>query len=167
MSDAQKYTVFYGAQCYREIADLLRALDDTRPMTAALLERPGGQAYGALDVVGINIYSGWYRGVPILEDLERKLREVVEKGGADKPVIIGETGAGAIYGFHDPLGRAKWSEERQCDILTEQLGALLSDQDLTGVFLWQFADVQVDESWAMQRPGTRNNKGVVDGYRRP
>ena len=36
-----------------------------------------------------------------------------------------------------------------------------------GIFLWQFADVRVDEEWAMSRPRTYNNKGVVDEYRRP
>ena len=35
------------------------------------------------------------------------------------------------------------------------------------MFLWQFADCRVTEEWAMHRPKTHNNKGVVDEYRRP
>jgi hypothetical protein len=31
----------------------------------------------------------------------------------------------------------------------------------------QFCDVRVDESWAMHRPRTMNNKGVVSEYRKP
>ena len=49
----------------------------------------------------------------------------------------------------------------------EQLTAVLAHPEVSGVFIWQFADVRVDESWAHQRPRTRNNKGVVDEYRRP
>ena len=117
--------------------------------------------------MSVNIYSKWYHDSQIKEDLERKLREVEANGGDAKPVIIGETGTGAIYGFHDPLGHAKWSEERQCDILNEQITAILSDPNIAGVFLWQFADVRVDEEWAMQRPGTRNNKGILNSNRQP
>ena len=90
-----------------------------------------------------------------------------ENGAAGKPVIISEIGAGAIAGYHDPFGMAKWSEERQAAILEEQLNALISNPRLSGVYLWQFADVRVAEEWAMTRPKTVNNKGVVDMYRRP
>ena len=157
----------YGAVCYREIFGLLKALDDTRPVTAALLERPGGTVYGDMDVVSVNLYPKWYHDTPVTDTLETKLDEVRANSGADKPVIVSEIGAGAIYGFHDPLGQAKWSEERQCAILTEQITAVLGHPDVSGIFIWQFADVRVDESWAAKRPNTRNNKGVVDEYRRP
>ena len=157
----------YGAACYREIFRLLRERDDTRPVTAALLERPGGRVYGDMDVVSVNLYPKWYHDTSVEEALKTKLAEVRANGGADRPVIVNEIGAGAIYGFHDPLGMAKWSEERQCAILEEQLTAILAHPEVSGVFIWQFADVRVDESWAPQRPNTRNNKGVVDEYRRP
>ena len=72
-----------------------------------------------------------------------------------------------VAGFHDPLGRAKWREEYQA----EALGVLLSDfMDLpriSGTYIWQFADVPVAQEWAMKRPKSENNKGVVDRYRRP
>ena len=157
----------YGVQCYREVFGLLRKLDESRPVTAALLERPGGKAYGDMDIVSLNIYPRWYHETPVRTALDQKIREADENGGAGKPVIVSEIGAGAIYGFHDPFGEAKWSEERQCRILEEQLRAVLSHPDVSGVFLWQFADVRVDEEWAMARPRTHNNKGVVDEHRRP
>ena len=157
----------YGVQCYREVFALLRKLDESRPVTAALLERPGGKAYGDMDIVSLNIYPRWYHETPVRTALDQKNREADENGGAGKPVIVSEIGAGAIYGFHDPFGEAKWSEERQCRILEEQLRAVLSHPDVSGVFLWQFADVRVDEEWAMARPRTHNNKGVVDEHRRP
>ncbi len=157
----------YGAACYAEILALLRGLDPSRPVTAALLERPGGRVYAQMDVVSINIYPKWYYDGPVEEAIARKRREICEQGGGDKPLIISEIGAGAIYGCHDPLGEAKWSEERQCEILREQITAVLDQPDLCGLFLWQFADVRVADEWAMKRPRTCNNKGVVDEYRRP
>lgn len=157
----------YGAACYEELFSLLRELDASRPVTAALLERPGGQVYGQMDAVGINLYPQWYRDASVAEALKRKADEIAENGGAGKPIIVSEIGAGAIYGYHDPLGESKWSEERQCAILREQISAVLADPDVCGLFLWQFADVRVDEEWFMQRPRTYNNKGVVDELRRP
>lgn len=157
----------FGAACYREIFELLRGLDDTRPVTAALLEREGGRVYDAMDVVSVNIYPRWYHNTSVADSLKKKLSEARAGGGGNKPVIVSEIGAGAIYGCHDPLGQSKWSEERQCSILKEQIRTLLDSPDVAGFFLWQFADVRVDEEWAFNRPRTYNNKGVVDEYRRP
>lgn len=157
----------YGAACYREIFSLIRRKDPSRPVTSALLERAGGIVYDALDVVSFNLYPQWYSDKTVNDAIRVKQDECDDRGGANKPVIISEIGASAIYGYHDPLGESKWSEERQAAILREQLSAVLSDKDITGVFLWQFADVRVSEEWAMKRPRTFNNKGVVDEYRRP
>ena len=155
----------YGAQCYRQVLAHIRALDGTRPVTAALLERPGGRVYGDMDVVSVNLYPLWYHETPVEQAIKNKLDEIRAGGGAGKPVIVSEIGAGAVYGFHDPLGMAKWSEERQAAILSAQISAVLSCPDVSGLFLWQFADVRVDESWAPKRPRTYNNKGVVNEYR--
>ena len=157
----------YGAACYREILALLREMDPGRPATAALLERPGGRVYAEMDAVSVNLYPQWYRDASVREALDIKKREINENGGQGKPLIVSEIGAGAIYGYHDPLGETKWSEERQCSILKEQITVVLADPDVCGLFLWQFADVRVDEEWFMQRPRTFNNKGVVDEFRRP
>lgn len=157
----------YGAACYSEAYRLLDELDATRPMTAALLERPGGLVYADSDVVSVNVYPKWYYNGTVSASLANKQAEISACGGQDKPLIVSEVGAGAIYGYHDPLGGVKWSEERQCAILREQIEEVLAYPDCTGVFLWQFADVRVDEGWAMSRPRCMNNKGVVDEYRRP
>lgn len=157
----------YGAACYRETFALIKSLDASRPMTAALLERPGSRVFGYADVDSVNIYPRWYHDTPVAVTLEHKLAEIRRGGGENKPVIISETGAGAIYNCHDPFGEEKWSEERQCTILREQIEAILTHPDLSGVFLWQFADCRVAIEWAMSRPRTHNNKGVVDEYRRP
>ncbi len=157
----------FGADCYRQVYSLLHQLDSSRPMTAALLERAGGRVYGDSDVVSINMYPKWYYDGSVAGQLDAKLKEINAGGGMGKPVIISEIGAGAIYGFHDPFGRAKWSEERQADILREQLEVLLPHPDVSGVFLWQFADCRVCDECFAGRPRSYNNKGIVDEYRRP
>ena len=157
----------YGADCYRQTYRLLDELDASRPMTAALLDRPGGKVFGDSDVVSINIYPQWYYASPVKDAIDKKRREIIAGGGGDKPLIISEIGGGAVYGYHDPIGEAKWSEERQCIILREQIEAVLTHPDCSGIFIWQLADVRVDEEWAMKRPRTHNNKGVVNEYRQP
>ncbi|MBR6666797.1 MAG: beta-glucuronidase [Clostridia bacterium] len=157
----------YGADCYRQTYRLLDELDTSRPMTAALLERAGGKVFGDSDVVSVNIYPRWYHNTPVKDGMDRKMAEIAAGGGGDKPLIISEIGAGAVYGCHDPIGEAKWSEERQCTILREQITTVLNHPACSGIFIWQFADVRVDEGWAMGRPRTHNNKGVVNEYRQP
>ena len=87
-------------------------------------------------------------------------------GGENKPYIVSEIGAGAIYGFRSRTND-KWSEERQADLLQEQLEAVVSDEDTCGVFIWQFADCRVSSECFYGRPRTMNNKGILDEYRRP
>jgi beta-glucuronidase len=158
----------YGADCYRQLYALLHRLDQSRPVTAALLERPGGRVYDAQDVVSINIYPQWYHMRPVDWQIAAKREEIAAGGGGEKPLIISEIGAGAIYGFHDPLSRCKWTEERQCDILRGQIEAVFAEEAVCGIFLWQFADCRVtEEEWFDKRPLCCNNKGVVDEYRRP
>lgn len=157
----------YGAECFRRIFRLLHELDASRPVTAALVERMGCLVGDDSDVVSVNIYPQWYHNAPVDDALALKLSETGAAKGQGKPVIVSEIGAGAIPGYHDPLGHAKWSEERQCDILARQITAVLGNPNCIGIFLWQFADVRVDETWFSSRPRTMNNKGVVDEYRRP
>ena len=156
----------YGASCYREQLDQLRALDSTRPVTFASCRFRNDISLGFVDVVSYNIYPQWYLDDTAEEYLRGQYDWCRENGGAGKPFIISEVGAGGIYGCRDAR-RAKWSEERQSDILEKQLTAVLADENVCGVFVWQFCDVRVDESWFDKRPRTMNNKGIVDEYRRP
>ncbi|NLO86286.1 MAG: hypothetical protein GX096_12840 [Clostridiales bacterium] len=48
---------------------------------------------------------------------------------------------------------------------------IFEQQDVVGVFVWQFCDTRIlqegPRNWPMSRPLSRNNKGIVDEYRRP
>ncbi|NQX59714.1 hypothetical protein HQN88_12595 [Paenibacillus qinlingensis] len=65
--------------------------------------------------------------------------------------------------------KVKGSEERQADIIEQNLASYTSRAYLSGMFIWQFCDCRVVEAlgWLMTRSGTKNSKGIVDEYRRP
>ncbi len=86
--------------------------------------------------------------------------------GKDKPFIVSEIGAGALYGCHNSY-HGKWTEEYQAEALAEQLTACLESSECMGVYIWQFCDVRVSSEWFAGRPREMNNKGIVDEYRRP
>ena len=157
----------FGRECYRRQLEQLKTLDPTRPTTFASCRFFSDLCMDLPDVCSFNIYPLWYHEEPAADYAKRIADFMDAAGAAGKPIIFSEFGAGAIAGYHDPFGKAKWSEERQCDILDEQLRAILSMERVTGSYIWQFADVLVAEYWAHSRQKTVNNKGVFDQYRRP
>ncbi len=157
----------FGREVYRKQLEQLRTLDPTRPTTFASCRFFTDICMDLPQVCSFNIYPRWYHNEPVADYAARIAGYMDDTGAKGKPLIFSEFGAGAIPGFHDPFRRAKWSEERQCDILHEQLTALMGMERVSGVYIWQFCDVRVDESWAHSRPRTMNNKGIVDEYRRP
>lgn len=172
----------YGRTCYERLLGVMRSLDDTRLMVSASCKRgrgwglppamvsseAGDLCHDLQDAVCHNIYPEWYLSVDTAAMLRDLYQGVQNAGGAGKPFIISEIGAGALYGNHDPR-RAKWSEERQSDILRSQISALLADEHVAGFFIWQFCDNRVTQEggWFRDRARTMNNKGIVDEYRRP
>ncbi|MBQ8200655.1 MAG: beta-glucuronidase [Clostridia bacterium] len=157
----------FGREVYRKQLEQLRTLDPTRPVTFASCRFFTDVCMDLVDVASFNVYPLWYHNEHPAEYGKRLTEWMDTVGAANKPIIFSEFGAGAIAGYHDPFGRAKWSEERQCDILREQLEAFMGMARLSGTYIWQFADVRVADEWFSIRPKTMNNKGVVDQFRRP
>lgn len=157
-----------GREKYQMQYEQVRTMDQSRPVTSATCRHFTDICLDLADVVSFNMYSGWYQDVPVKERHEQEMAWIQEAGGAGKPVIVSEFGAAAIYGYRD-RGRCKWSEERQADIIRENLAVYGEDERLTGIFIWQFADCRVTEegNWFSTRARSHNNKGVVDEYRRP
>ncbi len=156
-----------GREKYQSQYEQIRGLDASRPVTSATCKHFKDICLDLPDIVSFNMYSGWYEDVPVKERHEQEMDWIARAGGAGKPVIVSEFGAAAIYGCRD-RGRCKWSEERQADIIRENLEVYREDPRLTGVFIWQFADCKVtEEEWFFSRARCHNNKGVVDEYRRP
>lgn len=158
-----------GRRMYKKQYEQIKSLDTSRPTTSATCRHFTDICLDLPDVVSFNMYSGWYKNCPVDERNTQQIEWIREAGGADKPIIVSELGAAAIYGYRD-RARVKWSEERQADIIRENLEVYMTDENITGVFIWQFADCRVtddDEVWFATRARSHNNKGVVDEYRRP
>jgi len=146
----------------------LRELDGSRPLTYASCHVFKDKCLDLADIVSFNLYPGWYNPESV-EEFYRLLRPWADaNGGAGKPFLVSEFGAEAPYGFRDP-GEAKWSEEYQARLADESLGFYLEQREICGALVWQFADCRVDEEFGAfaSRAGLRNNKGVLDAYRRP
>lgn len=156
----------YGRECYEKQYALIRELDASRPCSSASCKFKRDICLDLPDVVSWNIYPYWYEDRTAAEVIDGLYRWTQEEGnGAGKPFLITETGAGAIYGFRSP-DHDKWTEEYQAEALRKQITEILDYEGCMGIYIWQFCDVRVGKGWFGQRPGTRNNKGVVDEFRR-
>lgn len=155
----------YGRRCYIKQINQIKSLDSSRPITSASCHFGSDRCLDLVDIVSFNIYPNWYFDEPTDEHLKRLKEWISTTGGSGKPLIISEIGAGAIYGFRSS-NNAKWTEELQENILTEQLNAIFKDDYCSGVFIWQLSDCRVDNESFYARPKCQNNKGILDVYRR-
>ncbi|MGA2185951.1 MAG: glycoside hydrolase family 2 TIM barrel-domain containing protein [Bryobacteraceae bacterium] len=145
----------------RKLVQQVRTADPTRLVTAATLathrqdeiviEDPLG---ADLDVLGNNEYIGWYEGLPDRAD------QVTWKSIYDKPLIMSEFGAGAVYGMHgDPLTR--FTEEYQENVFQHQIAMLSRIPFLRGTTPWILMDFR---SPRRTLPGIQdyfNRKGLI------
>jgi beta-glucuronidase len=139
-----------------------RSLDSGRLISAAMerhylnpttqmIDDPLGEF---LDVLGCNEYVGWYDGLPDKADgIEWKTKY-------DKPLIMSEFGADALYGHHgDSLTR--WTEEYQEDLYRHQIAMLRKIPFLRGTSPWILTDFR---SPRRPLPGIQdywNRKGLL------
>ncbi|MDO7872345.1 MAG: glycoside hydrolase family 2 TIM barrel-domain containing protein [Enterococcus casseliflavus] len=157
-----------GRSKYKKQYQQIRAMDRSRPLTSATCRHFTDKCLDLPDIVSFNMYTGWYQDMSVSERHDQELAWIEQEGGAGKPIIVSEFGAGGIYGFRD-RAKSKWSEERQREIIEANMKVYLNDPRIMGVYIWQFADCRVTEedNWFAVRPRTHNNKGIVDEYRRP
>lgn len=156
-----------GRDKYQRQFVQLKRLDASRPTTFATCRHFTDICLDLPDIVSYNLYSGWYESLPTDIRNTQEIDWIRQSGGADKPIIVSEFGAGAMYGYRDRT-HCKWSEEYQADLLRENLDVYMNEKNICGVFIWLFADCRVtEEEWFTRRARCHNNKGVVDEYRRP
>jgi beta-glucuronidase len=159
---------------YEALLGRLRDLDGTRPLTYASNHPFEDVCLDLVDIVSVNCYPGWYGSEidRIPEEIDRIIASLdAERSdrAAEKPLIISEIGAGAIYGWRD-WNMARWSEQYQARLLETVIRHLFLDHErVVGLAIWQFCDIRSSEmvQKILGRPGGFNNKGVVDAYRRP
>lgn len=156
----------YGRKCYVKQLDLIRSLDRSRPCSFASCRYEQDLCMDLPDVTAWNMYPYWYENKTardMVDELFGWTRN--EGGGAGKPFLVTEIGAGAIYGFRSS-DMDKWTEEYQAWALEHQLAEIFAYSACSGLYIWQFCDNRVGKGYFEKRPRTRNNKGIVDEFRR-
>ncbi len=157
----------YGRGCYEKQYEILRQMDPSRPVSSASCKFFKDICLDLPDIVSYNLYPEWYVQDKTAAEWVKENYDWVQKEtkGAGKPFLITEIGAGGIYGFRSQ-SMDPWTEDYQAETLDHQLKAVFGTEGISGVFIWQFADVRVSKEWFFSRPRTMNNKGIVDEYRR-
>ena len=118
-----------GRQKYKMQYEQIKSLDTSRPTTSATCRHFKDICLDLPDIVSFNMYSGWYEDISVKEKHEKEMAWIDAAVEKEKPVIVSEFGAAAIYGFRDK-GHCKWSEERQADVIRENLEYIRRITDL-------------------------------------
>ncbi len=151
----------------RKLAHEVRTLDPTRLVTAAMMHHEVAGAgqnrvaviddpFGAdVDVLGCNEYIGWYDGLP------EKIDRSEWKSAYNKPLIMSEFGADALFGMHgDDMTR--WSEEYQENVFQRQVAMLNKIPFLRGTTPWVLMDFRSPRRALTNIQDFFNRKGLVD-----
>lgn len=156
----------YGRECYQKQFAIIRELDSLRPRSFASCKVFSDICLDLPEIIAYNIYPLWYHNTPVEQYIDGLYQWIQkETGGAGKPFIVSEIGAGGIYGWRNNY-EGKWTEEYQAKALQSQISECLKYPYCSGVYIWQFCDIRVSDEWFGGRPRGMNNKGVVDEYRR-
>lgn len=152
----------------KKIYDAYREIDTTRPITFASNKYEKDVCMDLVDIVAMNPYPGWYDSnwneVSGIHNIEPRLKKLADAIPADKPYMISEIGASAIYGEHDPY-HARWSEDYQAELAKEVCRVVFNDPRYCGLGFWHFCDAKSYINGG--RVLGFNDKGFLDRYRRP
>jgi beta-glucuronidase len=144
------------------LIDHARSLDPTRLLTAAnerryadpntqVVDDPLGEY---LDVLGCNEYVGWYDGLP------EKADRLTWKTTQNKPLVISEFGADALFGHHGDKG-VRWTEEYQKDLYEHQIAMLKKIPSLRGISPWILTDFRSPRRPLPRIQDFYNRKGLI------
>lgn len=151
---------------FRELYDLAKALDPTRPVTVVSFLGAAEEAFEFCDVVCLNRYFGWYTEPGRIEDgctrLSAELDALHQR--YPKPLILAEFGADTIPGCHAQPPEM-FSEEYQVEFLTRYIEVLNSKPYVVGQHVWNLCDFKTCQG--IRRMGGINYKGVFTRDRRP
>ncbi|XP_044728343.1 beta-glucuronidase-like [Chrysoperla carnea] len=154
---------------FQAVADFVRQLDNSRPITIAIATGSSQDQSGAyLDIISFNRYNGWYANAGQTDMI---INQVVDEARAwhkkyQKPVLMSEYGADTMQGLHLSPGFI-WSEEYQVELFSNHFQAfdkLRAEGFFIGEFIWNFADFKTGQSYT--RVGG-NKKGIFTRQRDP
>ncbi len=151
---------------FRELYDLTKSLDPTRPVTVVSYLGALEEAFEFCDVVCLNRYYGWYTEGGRLDHGIAKLSAELDALHAQypKPLLLTEFGADTIPGCHAQPPEM-FSEEYQAEMLTRYIEVLNSKPYVVGQHVWNLCDFKTGQ--AVHRMGGMNYKGVFTRDRRP
>jgi beta-galactosidase len=153
---------------HRELQDLKTVAngeDPTRPAIAATCISNLPEMNKIPELLGWNIYPGWYSGWGTKEDFGKVLDEHrldSRQGG----ICISEYGAGANVNQHEqnpkqPVTTGQWHpEEWQAEVHEAAWAAIKARPFVWGSFVWNMFDFAVSTRHEGGIPG-RNDKGLV------
>ncbi len=155
----------------KSLVDSCRVIDNTRLVSSAINKyKKKGEVFtikddliDVLDVIGMNQYIGWYDGWPVAPE------EIVWKSEYNKPLIISEFGAEALYGHHGTNNDASsWSEEFQEKFYRDQITMQKNIPFLGGTCPWTLIDFRSPLRLHPIYQDYWNRKGLLSekGYRK-
>jgi len=110
-----------------------------------------------LDVMGTNEYIGWYtRRVADLDSTDWTSKY-------DKPLVMSEFGADAVFGLHGD-SQARWTEEYQESLYEHQIGMLKRITFLRGTTPWILKDFRSPRRTLPGIEDYLNRKGLVSDH---
>lgn len=151
---------------FEGMADKMRSLDDTRPLT--YVAHHGAELNGGFkhyDVLCMTRYCGWYDFVGMADQCDDIFSEYIDSfyRTYKKPVILAEFGADAIPGMHsDPA--LMFTEEYQNNMVKRQYNILKEKPFVVGAHVWAFADFRTAQTISRV---FNNHKGVFTRDRQP
>jgi len=156
------------ADPHRELQDLRNTAhgeDPTRPVIAATCTEKLPEMNKIPDLLGWNIYPGWYSGWGTKDDFAASLdqRRYDSRSGG---FCVSEYGAGANVTQHEdnpkqPKTSGQWHPEEWQAIVHENAWAAMKERPFVwGTFVWCMFDFAVSTRHEGGIPG-RNDKGLV------
>ena len=129
------------------------------------------------DLIAFNTYPGT---IPMAPGTAAQLAEKVRKDFTgkiadfrkrypEKPIMVSESGVGAVYGCHDPNASTN-TEEFQDEYLTDIFETLWANPDVVGYSIWQMNDGRTRERFCDKTVSVYfggSVAGVFDQMRRP
>jgi beta-glucuronidase len=151
---------------FRELYDLARSLDPTRPITIASYRGLQEESFEFLDLVCLNRYYGWYTQSGQLDAALALLSEELDALYArfGKPIVLSEFGADTLPGHHAQPPEM-FSEEFQAEMLAGYIQLLRTKPYVVGEHIWNLCDFKTGQ--AVMRMGSLNMKGIFTRDRRP
>jgi beta-glucuronidase len=151
---------------FRNLYDLARSLDATRPITVVTTVGMHEEAFEFVDFMCLNRYYAWYSEPGQLdlgcERLSAELDALYER--YHKPLALTEFGADTVAGCHAEPPEM-FSEEFQAEMLARYIQVLRSKPFVIGEHVWNLCDFKTGQM--VRRFGGFNLKGVFTRDRRP